>query len=432
VIAGLTLGAAIVWHHLRNDAAGALRAEPRGGTANRRAQRTRHAILVAQIALSFVLLAGAILLGSSFRSLMQVSPGFPSERLLTGQVQLPWARYRTDASLLSFTDRLTAELRHTPGVAAAGLSTNVPLSGNAMKSAAAVLGRPVPPGESPQGVYSYAIAGDYFAAMGIPLREGRYLSPTDVGSHSRVCVVDEDFARRYWPDGGAVGHRLTIGSSPGPAIDAFAIVGVVAPVKQAALSETDRVGAVYYPYSDRFDRALYIVTRATVTPDALPSELRRVLRRVDPELPVNNVRTMEMRIDDSLVAHRSPAIFGALFSAVALLLTGLGTYGLLSFAVSQRQREIGLRMALGAQPRQVRGQLLGLGLRLLAAGLGIGIGAAWAAGTALRGAVAGMPQAPALALALAAAAMVVVCVAACVFPARRAARLSPMEALARD
>jgi predicted permease len=432
VISGLALGAAVAWHHLRSGADGALGAEPRGATANRQAQRTRHAILVAQIALSFVLLSGATLLASSLRSLMQVSPGFRSDQLLTAQVQLPWTRYPTDASLLSFIDRLTGELRRTPGIVASGLSTNVPLSGNAGKSAATVLGRPLPPGESPHGVYAYAVAGDYFAAMEIPLREGRYLSPADAGSPSRVCVVDEDFSRRQWPRGGAIGRQLLLGSSQGPASDAYTIVGVVTPVKQAALSETERVGAVYYPYSARFDRALYIVTRANVAPESLQSDLRRAVRRVDPELPLNNVRTMEMRISDSLVAHRSPAIFGAIFAAAALLLTGLGTYGLLSYAVAQRQREIGLRIALGARPLQVHGQIVGVGLRLLALGLAIGMGAAWAAGAALGGVLGGAPQAPALALTLAAATMTVVCVAACVVPAHRAACLSPMEALARD
>jgi predicted permease len=432
VACGALLGAVTSWHHLRTGAGDALRAETRGGTAGRQAQRTRHVILVAQIALSFMLLAGAALLGSGLRSLMRMSPGFATGQLLTAQVSLPWARYETDASLRSFIDRLTAELHRTPGVVASGLATNVPLSGNAMKSAVAVLGRPLPRGESPHGVYSYAIAGSYFTAMGIPLREGRYLSPADVGAQSRVCVVDEDLAQRFWPRGGAVGQRLMLGSSPGPEIDAFTVVGIVAPVKQAALAESDHVGAVYYPYSDRFDRALFIVSRTAVPPDSLLPDLRRIVRQVDPELPLNNARSMDTRIADSLVTHRSPAIFSALFSGVALLLTALGTYGVLSYAVSQRRREIGVRVALGARPQQVRAQFLAVGLRLAAIGMVIGAAGAWAGGKALGAALAGIPQAPATALAIAASVMAVVSVAACLIPARRAARISPMDALARD
>jgi putative ABC transport system permease protein len=432
VLCGVLLGAATAWPHLRDGAGDALRADTRGGTASRGVQRTRHAILVAQIALSFVLLSGAALLGSTLQALMRTSPGFPGERLLTAQVSLPPARYPSDASLQSFIDRLTAGFRGTPGVVASGVATNVPLSGNAMKSAASVLGRPIPPGESPHGVYSYAVAGDFFAAMGIPLREGRFLTANDAGVRARTCVVDEDFARRYWPNGGAVGQRLMLGSAEGPEIDAFTIVGVVAAVKQAALSESDRPGAVYYPYSDRFDRAIYLVIRSRVPPDALQADVRRIVRDVDGELPVNNMRPMDARIADSLLAQRSPAIVGAIFSGAALLLTALGTYGVLSYAVSQRRREIGVRIALGARPQQVRGQFLGLGLRLLAAGLTAGVAGSWAAAGAWRSLLAGAPQAPVAALFAAAAVMAIVCVTACLIPARRAARISPVEALARD
>jgi predicted permease len=432
VLCGVVLGAATAWPHLRGDAGDALRADTRGGTASRGVQRTRHAILVAQIALSFVLLSGAALLGSTLHSLMRTSPGFPGERLLTAQVSLPPARYRSDAALQSFIDRLTAGFRRTPGVVASGVATNVPLSGNAMKSAAAVLGRPIPPGESPHGVYSYAVAGDFFAAMGIPLREGRFLSATDAGARARTCVVDEDFARRYWPNGGAVGQRLMLGSAQGPEIDAFTIVGVVAAVKQAALSESDRTGAVYYPYSDRFDRAIYLVIRSSVPPDTLQADVRRIVRGVDPELPVNNMRSMDARIADSLLAQRSPAMVGAIFSGVALLLTALGTYGVLSYAVSQRRREIGVRIALGARPDQVRGQFLGVGVRLLAAGMTLGLAGCWAASRLLRAALSGVPQAPVAAVLAASAVIAFVCLGACLVPARRAARISPIEALARD
>jgi len=429
---GPILGAATAWHHLRGDAGDALRADTRGGTANRGVQRTRHAILVAQIALSFVLLSGAALLGSTLRTLMRTSPGFPSERLLTAQVQLPPVRYRTGASLQSFIDRLTTQLRGTAGVVASGVATNVPLSGNTIKSATVILGRPIPPGESPHGVYAYAVAGDYFAAMGIPLREGRYLSAGDAGALARTCVVDEDYARRYWPAGGAIGHRLLLGSSQGPDIDAYTIVGVVAPVKQAALSESDATGAVYYPYSDRFDRALYVVIRSSVPADALQNDVRRIVRTVDPEMPVNNMRSMDERIAVSLIAQRSPAILGGIFSVVALVLTALGTYGVLSYAVTQRRREIGVRIALGARPDQVRSQFFGVGVRLLAAGMTLGLAGFWAASRLLRSALTGVPQAPVTAVVAAAAVIAVVCVSACLVPARRAARISPIDALARD
>jgi predicted permease len=429
---GLLLGGAIALHHLANDPGEALRSQSRHGTASRHAERTRYAILMIQVALSFVLLASAALLASGVRELMRASPGFDSTYLLTAQVSLPWARYPTEASLRAVIDRLTAELAATPGLVASGIATNIPLSGNTMKSAATVAGRPLRPGEAPHGMYSYAVAGDFFAAMGVPLLEGRYLGPRDAGTAAHTCVVDEDFARRTWPSGGAIGQRLFLGSSQASLEEAYTIVGVVGAVKQAALSERDAVGAVYYPYSSRFDRSIYIVGRATVAPDSLQAAVRQAVRRIDPELPVNNARSMQTRIAESLVPQRSPAIFGGLFATIALLLTALGTYGSVSYTVAQRRREIGVRIALGARPQQVRAQFLGAGLRVVVAGMALGVAGAWAADKVLGVWLAGLPHAPLTALAVAAAVMAAVCVTACVVPASRAAHVSPIDVMMRD
>ena len=429
---GLVLGLGIAVHQLRGDAGDALRSETRGGTAATRAQRTRYAILVAQIALSFVLLSGAVRLAAGLTALLHAAPGFQPEQLLTAQVSLPWARYQTDASLQAFSDRLRAELAGVPGLGPTGMATNIPLSGSTIKSAATIDGRPRQPGELPLAVYSYAVAGDYFAAMQIPLIEGRYLAPGEIGPDARACVVDVDFAHRVWPSGGALGHRIFLGGSAGAPEEAFTIVGVVGAVKQAGLSEPSGAGAVYYPYSGRFDRSLYLVGRTTVPPDALVPHLRRIVRTIDPELPINNARAMASRVDDSLVTHRSPAIVGAIFSVVALLLTALGTYGVLNYAVLQRRREIGVRIALGARPQQVRAQFLGIGLRLLAAGMAIGLAGSWAGARVLHAMLSGVPPAPLTAVLTASAVIAIVCVGACLLPARRAARIAPIEALARE
>ena len=432
VAIGLVLGLGIAAHQLRSSAGTALRADTRGGTAGRRTQRARYAILVTQIALSFVLLSGAALLASGLQALQRTSPGFQPERLLTAQVSLPWMRYQTDASLQSFVDRIRAELGSVPGVAAFGIATNIPLSGSTIKSAATIAGRPLRPGELPRANYSYAVAGDYFTAMRIPLVEGRYLGPDEIGAAARVCVVDADFASRVWPSGSALGQRLFLGGTAGRPEEAFVVVGVVGAVKQAALSEPDGAGAVYYPYSDRFDRSIYLVARTTVAPDALVADLRRIVRGIDPELPINNARAMDARIDDSLVTQRSPAVVGVVFSTVALLLTALGTYGVLGYAVAQRRREIGVRIALGARPAQVRQQFVGVGMRLLGAGMALGLSGSWAAERAVRSGIQGLPQGSLGPMAIAASVMAAVCLAACLVPARRAARISPIEALARE
>jgi len=285
-------------------------------------------------------------------------------------------------------------------------------------------------GESPRGHYAYSVGGDYFTTMGFPLRDGRYLVADDSRRAERVCVVDEDFARWYWPQGGAVGQLLFEGGEPGPNdADAYTIVGVVGAVKQAALSDTNAQGAVYYPFGHRADRNIFVVVRTSQQPEALAIALQTIVRTVDPELPVNDVRSMETRIADSLVARRSPALLAAIFSALALLLTAIGTYGVLSYAVAQRRREIGIRIALGARPQQVRRQFVSLALRLCVAGTLLGIAGAGLVGRAMQTVLFEVPSFHVATIAGTAAVMAVVSLAACLWPSHRAARISPMETI---
>jgi hypothetical protein len=265
--------------------------------------------------------------------------------------------------------------------------------------------------------------------MGFRLLEGRFLTAADARAPTAACVVDDDFARRYWPQGGALGHRVFSGSAEGQDDDAFTIVGVVGAVKQAGLSDDEALGAVYYPYGDRFDSAVYLVIRSSLPAETLSALLQQVVRGVDPELPVNNIKLMEARIGESLIARRSPALLAGLFSGIAILLTAIGTYGVLSYAVAQRRREIGLRMALGAQPAQVRAQFVTLAMRLLGVGLLLGVTGAWAAGRAMQTVLFQVPALHPATLAGTAAIMTAVSLAACLVPSHRAARISPMEAL---
>lgn len=429
---GIALGLPVAWLSLRNTAAPGLQAESRGTTAGRAAQRLRYAFIVAQIALAFVVLAGAGLLGLSFQKVMTVSPGFRPEHVLSGQLVLPIRSYPRRQDLLAVTEQLTAELGRQPGVQAAGFATNVPLSGISNKSTATVEGHRPQPGEPPHGFYSYSVGGDYFSALGLSLREGRFLTAADSRRAVRVCVIDEDFARRYWPRGGALGQKVFEDADEENAAEAYAVVGVVGPVKQAGLVEDQAQGAIYYPFGHRMDHSIYLVVRTSLPMESLAPALRKAVRRIDPELPVNDLRTMETRIADSLVARRSPALLAALFAGIAILLTAVGTYGVLSYAVTQRRREIGLRMALGARPEQVRGQFLSLALRLLAAGTALGVLGAWLTGRAMQAVLFQVPPLHVATLAGAAGLLGAVCLAACLLPSHRAARVSPMVVLTEE
>jgi predicted permease len=429
IILGVLIAVPIAWFNLSSHLANALQSESRSGTVSRAAQRLRHGFIVAQIALAFILLAGAALLGLSLKKVMAVSPGFQSDHILTGELTIPW---QSDPNRhVEMGDRLLELIRQQPGVTAAGIITNMPLTGDNGKTAAAPKGYVPPAGQSLQGHYSYAVTGDYFTALGIPLREGRFLTSEDSHRAERVSVVDEDFARRYWPrDSGssALGQLIALGDESEDA-KLFRIVGVVGSVKQTELTEPQGQGAVYIPFSHRENSYYFLVTRTSQRPEAFAGALRKLVRAADPDLAIDNIRSMETHVADSLMARRSPALLAGIFAGVALLLAGIGTYGVLSYAVAQRHREIGIRMAVGAQRHQIAAQFLSLGLRLLIGGTALGFIGAWWAGRAMQSVLFGVPSLPFAALGGTALVMTAVTLMACLLPARRAATVDPVVAL---
>jgi predicted permease len=430
VALGLALAISIAWFNLRSRLTNAIQSETRGGTSSRTVQHLRHGFVVAQVALSTVLLAAAGLLGLSLERAIAVAPGFRPDHVLTGQISLPGNKYPDWATRLAFNERLLEELAHQPGVAAAGLVNNVPFSGDNGKSAATVKGYTPRPGESPRGHYAYGVDGDYFHAMGFSLRAGRLLTADDSRHGKRVCVVDEDFARHYWPYGRAVGQRVFARAEASSDAEAFTVAGVVGAVKPAGLTGETAQGAIYYPYESRTDTRLFVAVRTSLPPESLGLALQNAVRRADPEAPVSDIRTMENRIAGSLVARRSPALLAGIFSGFALLLTVVGAYGVLSYAVAQRRREIGVRMAPGARPEQIRDHFLVVALRLLAAGTSLGIAGAALTGHALRTLLFQVPPLNGPILGAAAGVIGAVSLAACLRPSYRAARTSPLEALA--
>ena len=432
LLIGIVLAAPIAWFNTRGHVGNALHSETRGGTAGRAAQRLREGFIVCQIAMALVLVAGSGLLGLSLKRTMEVSPGFRPDHILSGEIYLPLKNYQDGKARLAFVEKLMDRMGGHPGVLFAGVASNVPLSGKSGKSSATVKGRSPQPGESPRGHYSYWVGGDYFRAMGYSLRAGRFLTPADSHRSEHVCLVDEDFASYYWPHTSAIGQRLFEGSVQQRDSEAFTVVGVVGHVKQAGLTDETAQGAIYYPYSFRGDNNLFVTVRTSLAPESLSLILQRTVREIDGDLPVTDIRSMETRIADGLVIRRSPTVLAGLFSAIALLLTTIGTYGVLSYAVAQRRREIGIRMALGARPEQIRGQFLSIALRLLVYGTILGSAGAWLAGRAMQTVLFHVPALDPAILAAAAGAIGMVALIACLLPAFRAARTSPVQALAQE
>jgi ABC-type antimicrobial peptide transport system permease subunit len=303
-----------------------------------------------------------------------------------------------------------------------------------VRQAMTVANRPVALGELPLAPYIYGVAGDYFRAMGIPLRAGRFFDGSESRRNERVCIVDEIFSRRNWPAVNAVGQLVYDSAEVKEGDLPFTVIGVVGAVKQTELTEQRVDGAIYFPLRDHPLVAdnLYVVVRTGQRPEAVRPALEKVVREIEPELPINDLRTMETRIADTLVMRRSPMLLASVFAVVALLLAAIGTYGVLSFALAQRRREIGVRMALGALPRQIGRQFLTLGLRLLLVGTILGLFGAWLAGRAMQSILFNVPPLHIATLLGTALILGAVSLVACLLPALRASRVDPMEALRHE
>ena len=421
---------------LRGDLFPAFRAGGRTGTASRRAVGLRNWLVTSQVGLAFVMLIGAGLMLMSFRSALAVDPGFEAEGVLTGSVALPEARYDGDDAERRFWDELIATVRGVPGVAAAGLTGAIPFGNNFSASLILPEGYSPPPGESMLAPTQTTAGSGYFETMGIEVLEGRAFDESDGPDVPRVVMIDEWLARRYWPNGGALGSRMVYGAVPG--VDSIApeslytVIGVVETIKQQDLTAPaeEHVGAYYFTYRQDPQGFMTVAVRAAAgSPAALTADLRASVASLDPDLPLFGVATMRERLDDSLVRRRSPLILLGVFALVALFLAMIGIYGALAYSVTQRAREIGIRMALGSAPEDVFQSVVGQGLRVTGVGLVLGGAAAWFLARLIESLLFGVQATDPRVLGGVAVLLGAVAVIACVIPARRATRVSPVEAL---
>lgn len=428
---GIVFGVLALIRVLRGDLTSIFRQESRTGSASRRTVRGRSLLVTAQVAVAFVLLVGAGLLLTSFGRLAAVDPGFTTEGVLTATLSLPNERYPDVESVRAFNRRLLEPVRALPGVQAVGLTDSVPFGGNFNASVFVPEGRTPQPGESILAPVQRRVSAGYFEAAGIPLLLGRTFDHRDTAESAQVVVVDRWLAERFWPNDEAIGKRLCM-CIPEQEEDPEwkTVVGVVGEIRYAELGENEVQGAYYFPLIQEANRVESLTVRTEGDPRALAGALRRTLQRLDPELALFDVQTMEERVDESLTSIRLALVIAAVSAVLALFLAAVGLYGVLAYAVAERRRELGIRMALGSTPREIFHLVLVRGLVVLGAGLVAGLVGALLVGRSMAGLLYGVTPSDPGVLAGVGVLLALVALAASVLPARRATRVDPVEALA--
>ncbi len=441
ILLGIVVGAGPALQLARVNLSNVLREEGRSGTAGRTSKAVRRSLVVAQVALAFVLLIGAGLLLASFQRLLGVDPGFVAENVLTGRLSPLATRYKDDIALRGYTDRVLTRIRALPGIEAAGASSFLPFSWDGSSTVVIPEGYAPKPGESVVSPNQLYVTPGYFEAMKIRLKSGRFFIASDTAEAPKSVVVDENLARKFWPNQDPVGKRLYMPDSPedvarpGPKVTWMTVVGVVGEVKMKGLvegGETARAGAFYAVMAQHESRGIGLAIRAKGDLPSTQAAVTRALAEIDPDVPMTDVFSMSARIDKSLNPRRAPMLLSLGFGVVALLLASIGLYGVLAYHVSQRTREIGIRMALGSDTSGILRLILGEGGVLVAAGLAGGLIGA----VVLRGAFAsqlyGVGALDPLVMAATIGVLGFTSLVACWGPARRAAKVSPLVALSRQ
>ena len=408
----------------------ALTEDARGSSGSARAGKFRAALVVAELALSLVLLAGAALLILSFRNLVNVPPGFQPEQLVFTRVTLPSNRYGQHPRNVAFFDALYERLRGAPGVHRAGATTSLPFDG-ADSRLNLVIEHKTTEFPFPVRLHPRIVSTEYFQTMGIPLVRGRAFTDRDNESAGNVIVINEAAARRYWPNEDPIGQRISLGATS----DWREVVGIVGDTRHEGLdAEADPAGympqhQVFSSLGSGFERTMAVVARTSGDAASATAILRTAVAGIDPQLPIGIVRPMDDLIGDSIAPRRLNFVLVSAFALVALVLTAAGLYGVMAYVVAQRTREIGVRMALGATRRQVLAMMFRQGGTMTAAGVGLGVAGALLLTRSMRSLLFGVSAAdPAVYLGVSALLAAVAIIAVAV-PASRATSIDPLLAL---
>jgi len=429
MLAGLVFGVVPAMQASGNSPAAGLREGQRVAGAP---ARMRGALVIAEIAIAVVLLAGAGLLMRSFIALQRVDPGFPIERLLTFRVGITGLAYAKTPPRVEFVNRAVERLASLPGVEAAAAGSGVPVAGRGTGAWFNVLARPTPPGTTPPAVPYRVITPGYFRTVGISLLRGRLLTERDGLDGTPSVVISESTARHFWPDassGDAIGADIYLGAPDNKLFERATVVGIVRDVKLAGL-DSGVTEAVYglntlMPFWSGFT----FVLRTKGDPELLAASARHEIRQLDPTLPVTGVRTMTDILGQSVAPARGSMMLLGLLAVIALLMATIGVFGVLSYNVSRRAREVGIRMALGAEPSSVRRLVLRQGLTQAAIGVVIGVaGALWLT-RFMSSLLFNVSPSDPLTLLAVSALLGLTAAVACYLPARRATRVDPLVVL---
>jgi predicted permease len=441
---GLFFGLAPAWHVARTDLRETLNEAGRGTSAAGASLRLRSWLVVSELALAVLLLVGAGLLIRSFSRLLEVSPGFETQHLLTMELTLPEKTYADGAPVQNFYTRLVASVKTVPGIQAAGAVSQMPLTDSYTSGSVFFEDTSIP--DIPKlpeldnlpymEIDQRTATPEYFQAMEIPLVRGRLLGDADDASAALVAVVDTNFAHRFWPHRDAIGQRVAIDTIPNVKPKAprwRTIVGVVGHVKHYSLDVEGRE-QIYFPHRQPLygvfaPRDMTLAVRTSLDPASVTSAIREQVFAIDKGLPLYNIATMDQLVSNSVAQPRLNLSLLVAFALLALALAAVGVYGVMAYAVTQRTQEFGIRMALGASPGDVLKQVLLAGGRLAALGLVLGLIAALALTRWMASMLYGVKPSDPLSLGVAAALLAVVALAACYIPARRATRIDPLVAL---
>jgi predicted permease len=425
-LTGLLFGMAPAFQNLRLNLHELLKEGGRSASTGKRHRRLRDFLVIVEVGLALVLLIGAGLLMRSFLKLQQTDPGFKPEGVLTMSLSLPRTRHEKPEQIIGFFQQLTERILALPGVRSAGASSDLPWTGYDENSSFTIEGKSFPPDQSPSGRYHFVTPG-YFSTIGTPLIDGRDFDSGDTTKAPQVILINQSMARRYWPGERAVGKRITFSGQPKEE-DWMTIAGVVGDVNDYPNS-IEAVPAFYWPLSQRPYRTMFLAIRTDTGPLGLVESVRNEVRMLDQDLPVADVRALETIAVAAVAGQRFTLLLVGIFALTALILASIGIYGVMSYLVAQRTHEIGIRLALGAQARDVLKIVVRHGMSLAIIGAGLGLIAASALTRLMSSLLFGvMPTDPLTFIAISAL-LVAVALLACYLPARRATKVDPLVAL---